>query len=171
MENIILIGMPAAGKSTVGVLVAKYTLSEFIDSDLVIQSTYKAPLADLIEERGEGAFLKMEESALLSLSPARAVIATGGSAIYSKAGMKHLHEIGVVVYLKLSVEQVITRIGNLITRGVILHGAEDLAGIYAERIPLYEAQADITLDCTGRTTAECAEAVVKAVEAYRASHN
>ncbi len=167
MENIILIGMPAAGKSTVGVLVAKHTLSEFIDADLVIQSKHKAPLADLIEERGEKAFLQIEEKALLSLSPARAVIATGGSAVYSERGMQHLHRIGVVVYLKIPIEQIVERIGNLITRGVILHGAEDLAGIYAERIPLYEKQADITIDCTGRTTAECAQAVVKAVEEYR----
>ncbi len=170
MDNIILIGMPAAGKSTVGVLVAKYTLSEFIDSDLVIQSKYTAPLSVLIESRGEDAFLALEEEALCSLSPAHAVIATGGSAVYSRRGMDYLHSIGTVVYLKLSEEQIYARIGNLATRGVVLHGARDLAGIYAERCPLYEEEADVTVDCTDRSTAECARAVVEAVEVYRAAH-
>ncbi len=167
MNNIILIGMPAAGKSTVGVLVAKYTLSEFIDADLVIQSKHNAPLADLIEERGEEAFLALEEEALLSLSPSRAVIATGGSAVYSTRGMAYLHSIGTVVYLKISEQDIVSRIGNLTTRGVILHGSHDLDGIYRERCPLYEATADVTVDCTGLTTAECAYAVVAAVNAYQ----
>ncbi len=170
MENIILIGMPAAGKSTIGVLVAKHTLSEFIDADLVIQSKYKSPLADIIEQRGESEFLKIEEAALLSLCPTRAVIATGGSAVYSEAGMEYLHDIGVVVYLKISIDQIVERIGNLTTRGVVLHGAKDLDGIYRERTPLYEKTADITVDCTGKTTAECAREVVEAVEAYRKIH-
>ncbi len=168
MQNIVLIGMPAAGKSTVGVLVAKGTLSEFIDTDLVIQAKHKSPLADLIEERGEAAFLALEEEALCSVTSTHAVIATGGSAVYSRRGMAHLHSIGTVVYLKLCEEEIYNRIGNLSTRGVVLHGAAGLDGIYRERCPLYEATADVVVDCTGRTTAECAAAVVEAVEAYRA---
>ncbi len=167
MENIVLIGMPAAGKSTVGVLVAKYTLSEFIDTDLVIQAQHHAPLSSLIEERGEEAFLAMEEEALLSVTSARAVIATGGSAVYSHRGMEYLRSIGTIVYLKLAEREIYARIGNLTTRGVVLHGAENLDGIYRERCPLYEATADVTVDCTGRTTAECAQAVVEAVTAFR----
>ncbi len=171
MENIILIGMPAAGKSTVGVLVAKYTLSEFIDTDLLIQARHKAPLADLIEEGGENAFLALEEDVLCSVEAKRAVIATGGSAIYSRRGMEHLHTIGTVVYLKITEEEIYSRIGNLTTRGVILHGSTGLDGIYRERCPLYEAAADVTVDCTGRTTAECAAAVVEAVKCLHKQEN
>ncbi len=167
MNNIILIGMPAAGKSTVGVLVAKYALSDFIDTDLLIQAKYKAPLADLIEEQGEEAFLALEENVLSSVDVEHTVIATGGSAVYSRRGMDHMHTLGTVVYLKISEELILSRIGNLTTRGVILHGTDGLDGIYRERCPLYEREADITVDCTGLTTAECAQAVVEAVKAYR----
>ncbi len=169
MENIILIGMPAAGKSTAGVLVAKYTLSAFVDTDLVIQSMQKAPLADLIEMHGEENFLKMEEDAVLSLDTTHSVIATGGSVVYSSAGMQHLKQLGVIVYLRLSLEDIVERVGNLTTRGVILHGSHDLAGIYSERTPLYERYADITVDCSHRSTLDCAMEVKAAVEAYRAA--
>ncbi len=168
MENIILIGMPAAGKSTVGVLVAKHTLADFIDADLVIQAREKAPLADIIEARGEEAFLALEEAALLSIVPAtRAVVATGGSAIYSRRGMDYLRSIGTVVYLKIPYEDMISRIGNITTRGVILHGTTSLREIYEERCPLYEAAADITIEVSHRSTAECAQAVAEAVNARR----
>ena len=150
MNNIVLIGMPGAGKSTVGVVLAKNMGYTFIDSDLLIQEKHKKLLHEIIEERGIEGFWQVENEVNAGIRTEKAVIATGGSVIYEEEAMKHLKEIGVVVYLKLSLEELTVRLGDLNERGVTLKEGQDLAGLYAERIPYYEKYADITIDCDGR---------------------
>ena len=147
--HIILIGMPACGKSTVGVLAAKTLGYRFIDSDLVIQETDGRRLHRIIAEEGQAGFLAIEERINLTLGkPAAvpAVIATGGSAVYSEAAMKHFKSVGIVVYLRLSYETVKKRLGNFTHRGVVMPEGYTLRDLYDERCALYEQYADITVD-------------------------
>lgn len=146
-SNIILIGMPGVGKSTVGVVLAKCIGYRFIDSDLVIQETYGKLLHELISEHGTDGFLELENQVNASLDVKNAVIATGGSAVYGKEAMEHLKKIGTVVYLKLSYEGIKRRLGDLNKRGVILRDGQSLYSLYNERTPLYEKYADITISC------------------------
>lgn len=148
-DNIVLIGMPGAGKSTVGVVLAKRLGYHFIDSDLVIQDRYDKLLHELIEEHGVEGFWRIEEEVNASLTPRRSVIATGGSVIYGPRAMEHLREIGTVVYLKLPLEEVAERLGDLNARGVTLMPGQTLADLYAERVPLYERYAHQVVDCQG----------------------
>ncbi len=150
MKNIILIGMPGAGKSTVGVVLAKNMGYTFLDSDLLIQDKYKKLLHEIIEERGIEGFWRVENEVNAGIETKKAVIATGGSVIYEAEAMEHLKSIGVVVYLKLSLEELVIRLGDLNERGVTLREGQDLADLYDERIPYYEKYADITIDCDGR---------------------
>ena len=120
MKNVILIGMPGSGKSTVGVVLAKKLGYRFIDSDLVIQEKYGKLLYQLIEERGEAGFLMLENEINASITAEGAVIATGGSAVYGKEAMRHFREIGQIVYLKLPFEELEQRLGDLHERGVVL---------------------------------------------------
>lgn len=144
--NIILIGMPSSGKSTLGVLLAKQLGYDFIDTDLVIQKRSGKRLQQLLDEDGHDAFLRAEEEALLAVRAKRAVIATGGSAVYSACGMAHLKEEGKVVYLKLPFRIIRRRLSNLSTRGVVLAPGQTLEQLYLERCGLYERYADITFD-------------------------
>lgn len=153
-NNIILIGMPGAGKSTVGVVLAKKRGCRFLDSDLLIQEKYDALLYELIAEYGTDGFLKIEEEVNASINAERTVIATGGSAVYGKAAMEHLKEIGTVVYLKLSLETIAKRLGDLNERGVTLRKGQTLGELYRERIPLYETYADVTVNCEKRSIRE-----------------
>ena len=146
-SNIVLIGMPGAGKSTVGVVLAKRLGLRFVDSDLVIQDTYGKLLQELIEEHGVEGFWQLENDINASLTMEKSVIATGGSAIYGVEAMEHLREIGTVVYLKLSYEEIAERLGDLNARGVTLHPGQDLMDLYRERTPLYEKYAHVTVDC------------------------
>ena len=149
--HIILIGMPACGKSTVGVLAAKALGYRFIDSDLVIQETDGRRLHRIIAEEGQAGFLAIEERVNLTLGkPASvpAVIATGGSAVYSEAAMEHFKAVGTVVYLRLSFETVQKRLGNFTHRGVVMPEGYTLRDLYDERCALYEAYADIIVDET-----------------------
>lgn len=148
-DNIVLIGMPGAGKSTVGVVLAKRLGYRFVDSDLVIQDRYDKLLHELIEEHGVEGFWRIEEEVNASLTPRRSVIATGGSVIYGPRAMEHLQEIGTVVYLKLPLEEVAERLGDLNARGVTLMPGQTLADLYAERVPLYERYAHQVVDCLG----------------------
>ncbi len=154
MNNIILIGMPGAGKSTVGVVLAKKLGYRFVDSDLVIQERTGKVLHDIIAEKGLDGFLRVEEEANASLECDKTVIATGGSVVYGAKAMEHLKQIGQVVYLKLSCESIAERLGDLQERGVALKKDQTLADLYAERVPLYEAYADITIDCEGKMIRE-----------------
>ena len=144
-----LIGMPGAGKSTVGVVLAKRLGYRFVDSDLVIQEKYDRLLHELIEEHGVEGFWRIEEEVNASLHPRRSVIATGGSVIYGRRAMEHLREIGRVVYLKLPLAEVAERLGDLSARGVTLMPGQTLADLYQERIPLYEKYAHEVIDCQG----------------------
>ncbi len=146
-SNIILIGMPGAGKSTVGVVLAKKLGYSFVDADLVIQSWEGKLLHEIIEERGVEGFWMLEEAVGESIEAERTVIATGGSAVYGESAMKHYRQIGTVVYLSLPLADIRERLGDLAQRGVTLKEGQDLDALYAERLPLYERYADITVDC------------------------
>lgn len=149
-SNITLIGMPASGKSTVGVLLAKRLGYSFVDADIVIQEKTGKLLKEIIAEQGTDGFLKVEEEVNSELNVQRSVIAPGGSVIYGPKAMEHLKEISVVVYLKLSYEDVKMRLEDLKDRGVALKDGMTLKDLYDERIPLYEKYADITIDETGK---------------------
>lgn len=143
--NIILIGMPGAGKSTLGVLLAKLMGYMFVDSDISLQQKYGALLGQILRAKGSEGFLKLEEEMLLSFGMDRAVIATGGSAIYSKAGMAHLKANGICVYLNVPYETLKLRLGDLHKRGVVVPDGFTLKDLYDARTPLYAKFADITV--------------------------
>ncbi len=163
-SNIVLIGMPAAGKSTVGVLLAKSYLKDFVDTDLLIQSKYKSTLSNIIEKEGTEAFLKIENDVICSGEYTSSVIATGGSAVYGKYAMAHLKKNSIVVYLKISLSEIEKRIGNITTRGVAMKNGVSLSEIYEERSPLYNKYADITLDCENLTAEECVEKIIEQIK-------
>lgn len=158
-DNIILIGMPGAGKSTVGVVLAKKLGYAFVDSDLVIQSREGKLLHEIIEEQGIEGFWAVEEEANASIDVHRTVIATGGSVVYGRRAMEHLKQIGVVVYLKLSCAAIADRLGDLSERGVTLKEGQGLAELYSERVPMYEQYADVTIDCEELLIREIVEKV------------
>lgn len=153
-NNIILIGMPGAGKSTVGVVLAKKKGCRFLDSDLLIQEKYDALLHELIAKYGIERFLKIEEEVNVSIDVKRTVIATGGSVIYGRKAMEHFKESGTIVYLKLSCETIRERLGDLHERGVTLQKGQTLEELYRERIPLYEKYADVAIDCEKKSIRE-----------------
>lgn len=153
-DNIVLVGMPGAGKSTVGVVLAKRLGMSFVDSDLVIQERYGKLLHELIEEHGVEGFWRIENEVNASLKVYDSVIATGGSAVYGAEAMEHLGRIGTVVYLKLPYEEVEERLGDLFARGVTLLPGQTLADLYEERTPLYEKYAHLTVDCSGKMLRE-----------------
>lgn len=158
-DNIILIGMPGAGKSTVGVVLAKKLGYAFVDADLAIQSREGKLLHEIISERGVEGFWKVEESVGASLAAHRTVIATGGSAVYGANAMAHYKQIGTVIYLSLPLAEIRERLGDLDERGVTLRDGQDLAGLYAERLPLYERYADVTVACGGLKIREIVERI------------
>lgn len=158
-DNIILIGMPGAGKSTVGVVLAKKLGYAFIDSDLVIQSKEGKLLHEIISEHGVEGFWKIEEAVNVSIEAQRCVIATGGSAVYGNSAMEHFRQIGSIVYLKLSCDAIADRLGDLNERGVTLKDGQGLPELFAERIPLYEKYADVTIDCEALAIREIVEQI------------
>ena len=159
-KNVVLIGMPGSGKSTVGVVLAKVLGYRFLDSDLEIQQQEGKRLPELIEQFGTEGFLDIEGRVNASIEADHCVIATGGSVVYRENAMQHLKEIGTVVYLKLTCEQLKERLGDLRCRGVALHDGQNLEGLYKERIPLYEKYADIVVDETDLSVEETMEQVV-----------
>lgn len=159
MLNITLIGMPGAGKSTIGVLLAKSLLADFVDTDLLIQKKYSSSLCDIINKKGIEEFLKIENDVICSWSFSNCVIATGGSAVYGKEAMEKLKKTGKVIYLKLSPEELEKRINNIHTRGIAMKEGTTIAELYGERAPLYEKYADITIECFGLTPEECVDAI------------
>lgn len=150
MKNIVLIGMPGAGKSTVGVVLAKHMGFSFVDSDLVIQEQTGMLLHEIITQQGDDGFRQVENRINASLKVRHSVIATGGSVIYGREAMHHLKQIGTVVYLKLSCEEIAERLGDLKKRGVTLRKGQTLAQLYDERVPLYERYADVCVECGGK---------------------
>ena len=150
-ENIVLIGMPGAGKSTVGVVLAKNLGRRFLDSDLVIQEKTGMLLHEIISEEGLEGFLAIENEVNKSLPQNGSVVATGGSVVYGAEAMEHLKETGTVVYLKLSFAEIESRLGDLKKRGVALKEGQTLRDLYEERVPLYEKYADLTAECGGKS--------------------
>ena len=143
--NIIMIGMPGSGKSTVGVILAKVLGMHFCDTDIVIQQTVGKKLQEIINEEGNDTFLRYESDALLSLSLENTVIATGGSAVYSEEAMLHLKQNGIVVYLQVIEPEIERRLADFAARGVAIKDGMTVKDLYNERIPLYEKYADITV--------------------------
>ena len=149
MKNIVLIGMPAAGKSTIGVILAKELNYHFIDSDLVIQEREERLLREIIAEEGLDRFIEIENEANRLIEAEKAVIATGGSVIYGKEAMEHFYNTCVIVYLKISYDSIANRIGGPKKRGVVLKENQTLRDLYEERCPLYEKYAHITVETDG----------------------
>ena len=165
MKNIILIGMPGVGKSSVGVILAKILGYRFVDSDLVIQEQEGKLLSEIIAEQGIEGFIKIEDRINASINCEKSIIATGGSAVYGEAAMKHFKEIGTVVYLKSDYETIDERLGDLKTRGVAMKEGQTLKDLYDERCPLYEKYADIIVDESGCSSVrETISKLLKSIE-------
>lgn len=147
MNNIILIGMPGCGKSTLGVLLAKMAGYEFLDSDLIIQKQENKRLFEIIESCGKDYFAKTEENINSNINATKTVIATGGSVVYSDKAMTHLKAIGTVVFLDINFEEIEQRVGNFSKRGILFYKGDSLKDLYEERMPLYKKYADIIIDC------------------------
>lgn len=164
-DNITLIGMPASGKSTVGVLLAKRLGYSFVDVDILIQEKEKRLLKDIIEQDGLDGFKEIENRVNAELQVERSIIAPGGSVIYGEGAMEHLKEISTIVYLKLSYEEVEARLGDLKDRGVAVKVGMTLRDLYEERVPLYERYADITVDESGKTPGKTVDELRAMMEA------
>ena len=149
-KNIVLIGMPGVGKSTVGVLLAKALGRYFVDTDVYMQAIQGQSLQEMIDGKGLTWFLEAEEDYVLCLDETNAVIATGGSVVYSETAMHYLASRGLIVHLDLPVEQIEERLRNLRTRGVVMESGQTIRSLYAQREPLYRKYAQITIDCTGK---------------------
>ena len=159
MKNVVLIGMPGSGKSTVGVVLAKKLGYRFLDSDLVIQETCGKLLYQLIDEKGEAGFLMLENEINASIIADHTVIATGGSAVYGKDAMSHFFKMGQIVYLKLPYEELKERLGDLHERGVVLKEGYTLLELYEERVPLYERYAGVVIECSGKSIRQVVEEI------------
>ena len=163
-SNIVLVGMPGSGKSTVGVILAKLLSYDFLDTDVLIQSSQRRALQDIVDRDGHLALRKIEEDTLLSLDLQHHVIATGGSAVYSAAAMAHLAAGGIVVFLDVDLATLEGRVNNLATRGLVRRPGQSLADLFAEREALYKQAADITINCTGMTQEAVCSAIIARLE-------
>ena len=164
-DNVTLIGMPGAGKSTVGVVLAKILGKDFIDTDLLIQAEHGRTLQKIIDEVGPEGFIEVENDVLSRVDAENSIISTGGSAIYSDEAMRHLAEIGPVVYLQISYESLCERLSDLQERGVVLKGGMgmSLRELYDERLPLYERYAGITVNVDDLSITAAARKIASAL--------
>ncbi len=160
MRNIILVGMPSCGKSTVGVVLAKTMNMGFVDTDILIQQAEGKTLQEIIDTYGNDYFYQVEERELLRFDGENYVVATGGSAIYFDRAIAKFKEKGIVVYLQVSLETVLERLSNIKTRGVTLAKGQTLADLYHQRIPLYEKHADVIIPGDCLTVEEVVEKIV-----------
>ena len=161
--TISLIGMPGAGKSTVGVILAKVLGLNFVDTDLAIQRRANATLQEILEDKGYQYLRSLEESVILDTDLSQSVISTGGSAVYSEAAMRRLGEAGPRVYLSADLPTLETRVAAAPLRGIASDSAQSFAGVYAERSPLYEQYADISIDATAGSADTVAALIVSAL--------
>lgn len=164
MRNVIFIGMPASGKSTVGVVVAKRLGYEFIDTDLLIQKQEKKLLKEIIAEVGNEGFLKIENQVNRDVNAENAVISPGGSVVYCKEAMEHFKEIGTIIYLKVSYDTINRRISNAKNRGVVLKEGQTLRDLYDERTKLFEQYADYVVSEEGLELEETIDKVMELFE-------
>lgn len=166
-NNIVLIGMPGAGKSTIGVLLAKAMNYQFMDTDLLIQNRNGRMLYEIINEQGIDKFLEIENDTLCGVNVENTVIATGGSAVFGGEAMSHLADRGCIVYIKLSCGEIERRVNNIKTRGIAMKKGRTIRDIYEERVPLYERYADITVDCENAAIEECVERIINCCKEYK----
>lgn len=159
-SNIVLIGMPGCGKSTVGVILAKAMSYDFLDTDLLIQSSLHRSLQDIVDRDGHLALRRFEEDALLSLDLENHVVATGGSAVYSERAMTHLASIGTVIFLDVDLASLQQRIHNFGTRGLAKRPEQSLADLFAEREALYRSVAEITVNCSELTQEDVCSRII-----------
>lgn len=161
-NSLILVGMPGAGKSTVGLLLAKELAMDFVDTDILIQSREKKTLQDILDSEGYLALRRIEEEVLLATNYPSHVIATGGSAVYSQAAMNHLKQFGRVVFLDVPLEILKERIHNYDTRGIARRPGQSLLELFAERRALYLQVADILIDCRDLAPTQLVEEIIYA---------
>lgn len=161
MSNIILIGMPGCGKSTVGVILAKTLGIGFVDTDLIIQQQEKRLLQDIIDTDGIDYFLDCEAKAVKSLDCDNCVIATGGSVVYREGAIDHLKKNGKIIYLDVPLSEIKKRLNNISTRGIVAQKNDTIDDIYNERVSLYNKYADITLELDGTSVEQAVEKIVK----------
>ena len=161
MGNIIFIGMPAAGKSTVGVVLAKRLGFQFIDADIVIQEEEGKLLKEIIEEKGADGFLEVEDRINCSIEADNTVISPGGSIVYCENAMQHYKEIGTVVYLKISYDIINKRLKNAKNRGVVIREGQTFRNLYDERVRLFEKYADVTVCEDGLSLEETIDKVME----------
>ncbi len=166
-SNIILIGMPGVGKSTIGVILAKLLGYQFVDADLLIQQQEKKLLKDIIKERGTDGFIEVENRVNAGIVAEHAVIATGGSVVYGKEAMQHLKEIGTVVYLEVSYNTIKKRLADIKGRGVVLKENQSLLDLYEERTPLYEKYADVRVLEENLNVEQTVERLVEGLGFYK----
>ncbi|MCB1687700.1 MAG: shikimate kinase [Halioglobus sp.] len=162
--NIVLIGMPGSGKSTVGVILAKMLSYDFLDTDLLIQSSQQRPLQDIVDSEGHLALRAIEEDILLTINVRNCVIATGGSAVYSERAMRHLAATGTVVFLEIDLAALEKRIHNFGSRGLAKRPEQTLADLFAEREALYRQVADITINCAGLTQEDVCSKIIEEIK-------
>ena len=162
-RNVVLIGMPGAGKSTIGVLLAKRLALGFVDTDLLIQERAGRTLQDIVDREGHLALRELESRVLQELELDHHVIATGGSAVYSDDAMRALGRSGHIVYLEVDLPTLERRVTNLGSRGIARPAGHSFADVYAERVPLYQRWAEIRIDCTRLSQEEAVEAIVGAL--------
>jgi len=161
MKNVVLIGMPGVGKSTIGLLLAQAFGKHFTDTDLLIEQQEGRSLQEIIDSDGLSAFLRIEENTILNADVTGHVVATGGSVVYSLKAIERLKENGIVIYLKLPYHEIKARIRNETDRGIAMSKGQELSELYEERTPLYEKYADAIIDCSGKDV----ETIVKTITA------
>ncbi len=165
-KNIVLIGMPAVGKSTIGVLLAKRLGRYFLDTDVFIQAVAGRTLQEIIDTDGLDKFCELEAEHITCIDRTNCVIATGGSAVYSEIAMNHLKETGEIVFLNLPLEMIKKRLTDLNIRGVVMSKNQTLDDLYKNRIHLYKKWADITVECNGMTHEKVVEKIIEELDAF-----
>ena len=163
MKNVILVGMPACGKSTIGVVLAKTMNKGFVDTDILIQQAESRTLQEIIDQEGNDYFHHVEERVLLDFDGEDYVVATGGSAIYFDRAMDKFKEKGVVVYIKVTLDTILERQNNIRSRGVTLEKGQTIADLYEQRIPLYQKHADVVIEADGLSVEEVVEKMIELV--------
>jgi shikimate kinase len=160
--NLVLIGMPGAGKSTVGVILAKKTARDFVDTDVLMQTAQRRTLQDILDRDGYAAFLRVEEEVILGLQLQSHVIATGGSVVYSERAMERLKAGGLLIFLDVALATLEARVDDVATRGLARRPGQSLAELYAERRSLYTGYADLTVTGDGLTQEQVCDRIIAA---------